>query len=57
MGYRALIIESTGCSPLAAAEVEEVMRETYHTLDGLNRKTFVAAAKRAYKIVLAEKKR
>ena len=48
--YKDLIVESTGCSPEQAREVEDVMRGEHGTLDGLTRPRFAAAARRAHEV-------
>jgi hypothetical protein len=49
-GYRALIIEATGCSPEDSAYVEELMRDANGgVLDHLSRARFRHEARRAFK--------
>lgn len=43
--YKALIIETTGCTPEEAPKVERLMRDTYRTLDHLSRAAFKKEAK------------
>lgn len=50
--YRQTIIKATGCTEKDAVEVEELMRATYHTLDGLSRQKFVKESKSAYQELL-----
>jgi hypothetical protein len=44
-GYGPLIVESTGCPPEDAREVEEFMRLEYGTLDHLDRLRFAREAR------------
>ena len=51
--YGRLIIELTGCQPDEAGGVEQIMRDTFHTLDNLDRARFKKEAKLALKILHA----
>ena len=48
-GYTSLIIESTGCAHVDAAEIEEIMRQDifHSTLDWLTLRQFIHGAKQA----------
>jgi len=48
-GYHKLIIEASKCPEDLAGAVEEMMRDIYGCLDGLDRKTFMREARKAYK--------
>lgn len=49
--YKALIMEATKCSEEDAPKVENMMRERWRVLDGLDRKEFIKEAKIAYQMV------
>lgn len=53
--YAKMIIEATGCEASDAANVENLMRDQYTTLDHLDRRTFRSTAKAAYKAYLWSK--
>lgn len=46
--YTRGIMEATGCDELTAAVVEELMRVSHPTLDGLRRPAFAALAREAH---------
>lgn len=48
-GYRELILELAGCAEDEAGGVERVMRDRWHTLDGLSRAEFRREARKALK--------
>jgi hypothetical protein len=49
--YQAAIIKLTDCDAIESMVVEGYMRDTYHTLDSIDRATFNRAAKKALKDV------
>lgn len=52
--YQKLIVEFTGCTPEEAPKVERCMRDTYRTLDGIDRRTFKREAKLSLAAVRAD---
>ena len=49
--YEESIVRETGCPPERAAEVEDLMRCQYGTLDHLDRRTFTADARLCWRAV------
>lgn len=50
--YKKLIQEFTGCADDECGAIEQLMRDIYHTLDGLDRPRFRREARKAYKVAL-----
>ena len=49
--YHQLIIEATGCRASDCEQIEDVMRDTYSTLDKLDRRTFLREARLSWAAV------